>query len=74
MKKILSEIKAQFESVKDQPPLEEILAKDQEWQEFCQNLRQEAAADKKAQELQDTQQSSGSDDQQKLTREENLKD
>ncbi len=58
MKKILAEIKAQFESVKGQPPLEEILAKDQEWHEFCQRLRREAAAERKLRELQKSKESS----------------
>jgi hypothetical protein len=66
MKKILAEIKAQFESVKGQPTLEEVIANDLEWQEFCKNLRQEAAADKNARELQESQQPSGSNDQQKV--------
>ena len=56
MKKILAEIKAQFESVKGQPTLEELIAKDPELQELCRRIRQGSAADPKTPESQKTQQ------------------
>ena len=63
MKKILDEIRAQFESVKGQPTLKEILAKDQEWQAFCQEFRRQSAENLKVLEKLKTQQSSVSNGQ-----------
>ena len=56
MQRIQAEIKAQFESVKGQPTLEELIAKDPELQELCRRIRQGSAADQKAPEPQKTQQ------------------
>lgn len=63
MKKILSEIKAQFESVKGQPSLDELIAKDPEMQELCNRIRRGSVSDPTTTEPKNTEQSGVPNDQ-----------